>query len=565
MGKSFRKYSEVIRKTLIWNGIVPIMSFSILIFFMLFIFVIKLIVNDNISKNKKITSNVTANIEEYSTFMKSVSEEDLFVDVIEERSKPEKAYEILYKFVNERSLKSHFFIFDGNGNLILSDKKDKPQYIEENKSLFMWGIFNRMKDKPEEVISMINNGYTSSYGYGILSLGKAIVDEDEIVGYILFDFKEEDIFNLIRGYNNNDIIITDKYNMVAANNNKYSDQLYRLKIEFRNKSGHLNINDENYYIKINNVENSNIYVYTITNMEFLYNGFLICILFLVLTFLAIFIAMVYWSKKIALKKTESIDEILKGIKKVQEGNLETKLIIKTKDEFEIIADAYNDMIKNLRELIEANKEEVALRMKSEIKELEAQFNPHFLYNTLETIRVMIKLDKEAAIKIIVKLSNLLRYGINNEINKVTLKDDIEYIKNYLEILKLRFQSRLEFNINIEEDTLNIIVPKLIFQPIIENSIKYGFDTVDKIKIDINSKVIDEKLEITIKDNGSGINEERIEYIRRLLNKKHNDTENIGLYNVHKRIKLLYGKDYGLKIESKEGIGTKIKIILPINN
>lgn len=564
MGKSFKKYSDVIRSTLIWNAIIPIMGFSILAFLMLFIIARKLIINENININEKVSYYVNDNMIEYNNFIKMLAKDEILVNVIEGRNKTENAYEILYKFINKRSVKSNFYIFDSNGEMVLSNKKDKPIYSYKNENLFMWGLFSRMRGKSDEVITMVNNGGTSAYGYGVLSIGKAIKDNEEIVGYVVFDLKEEDIFNLITGHTTSDIIITDKYNIVAATNNKYSDQLYRLKIEYRNKSGSLNIENNDYFINIKNMDNNNIYIYTITSLEFFNKGFLIGGAFLMIIFISIFIAMLYFTKKISEEKTVSIDEIIKGIKSVQDGNLDTKLNIESEDEFSIIANAYNDMLKDIKNLIETNKQEVALRMKSEIKELESQFNPHFLYNTLETIRVMIKFDKDVASKVIVNLSTLLRYGVNNTLNIVMLRDDIEYIKNYLEILKLRFEDNFHFEIKIQEEALDINVPKLILQPIIENSIKYGFEKMERLEIKITSEIYNDKLEIKIIDNGIGISLERMEYINGLLNKSYNNTENIGIYNVHKRIKLLYGDDYGLKIESKENIGTTVRILLPNN-
>ena len=564
MGKGFKRYSEVIRSTLIWNGIIPIMGVAIGSFLILFIIGTRLIINENVKINKSIAADVNGNILEYSDFINRLSQDELLINIIEKRSKPSNAYEILYKFINKRSIKSNFYIFDSKGNLVLSNKKEEPLYINQKDNLFMWGIFSRMKINSDEVITMVNNEDTSAYGYGVLSIGKAIIDNEEIIGYIIFDLKEADIFNAITGHTTSDIIITDKYNIVAATNNKYSDQLYRLKIEYRNKQGKVNIENKDYFININNLDNTNIYLYTITNLDFFNNAFLIGGSFLIITFLAIFIAMLYWTRKISKEKTVSIDEIMKGIKSVQEGNLETKLNIETEDEFAIIAEAYNDMLKDIKKLIEENKQEVALRMKSEIKELESQFNPHFLYNTLETIRVMIKLDKEVAGRVIVNLSTLLRYGVNNTLNKVMLRDDIEYIKSYLEILKLRFEDNFHFEIKIQEEALDVNVPKLILQPIIENSIKYGFEKMQRLEIKITSKIYQDKLEIKIIDNGIGINLERMKDINDLLNKNYNNTENIGLYNVHKRIKLLYGEDYGLRIESKEDIGTTVRILLPNN-
>ncbi|MBE6052421.1 MAG: two-component sensor histidine kinase, partial [Clostridium sartagoforme] len=376
------------------------------------------------------------------------------------------------------------------------------------------------------------------------------------------DFLEEDIFDLITGYNTSDIIITDTHNIIAATNNKYSDQLYRLKNDFRQKDGYEKIDGNKYYIKTTQLKNFNLMVYSITNLDVFNRAFLVGGIFLIVLFLVIFSLMLFISKKVAYSKTEIINKFVNVIESTQEGNLDRKIEIESKDEFGIIAKAYNNMLVDIKKLIESNKEEVALRMQSEIKQLEAQFNPHFLFNTLETIRIMIKLDKEVAGDIIVNLSSLLRYGINNEIHSVKLRDDIEYIDSYLKILKYRFGDKLSFKIHIDEEVLDAVVPKLLLQPVIENSIKYGFENKAAINIEVSSVINDKKINIIIKDDGSGIESKRMNYLISLLNKKQNDTDTIGLYNIKKRIQLIYGEEYGVEIESIEGEGTKVIIVLP---
>lgn len=560
MGKKFKKYSNEIRNTIIWNVIVPIIIVSILSYIGLFILGNRFIENENVKVNDIVINELNDNIKEYRKMINYLTTDEDLIRIINGNNKEYSTYEKLYKFVNKRSLKSDFYIYNSSGKLIIGNK-NKDTYVEEN-NLFMWGIFSRMKQNQNDIITMVNRGSDDIYGYGILSMGKAIIVNNSIVGYIVFDLKEEDLFEIIADKTNSDIIITDKYNIVAAINNKYSDQLYKLKYSFRGKIGNEKIDCKNYYIYTNLVDDTTLYVYTITDMSFYKSGFLYGGIFLIFMFFIIFIAMIIWSKKIAESKTIVIDEIINGINSLKEGNLDTKLYIDTEDEFSIIAESYNEMIEDLKKLIEKNKEEMKLRMNSQIKELEAQFNPHFLYNTLETIRVMIKLDRDGANDIIIKLSSLLRYGINNKVHTVKLKEDIVYINNYLYILKYRFQEKLKFYINIEEDTLELPVPKLLIQPIIENAIKYGFESKNTLEIHINSYKKDNKVYIEIKDTGNGITKERMKYIKELIDKKDNDTINIGLYNVHKRIRLLYGDEYGLELKSIEGIATIVKIILP---
>ncbi|MDV4151896.1 histidine kinase [Clostridium sp. AL.422] len=561
MDKKIKKYSDVIRSTIIWYAIVPIILVSLIAYIVLFLWGKNLIVKENNNSNNNVSELMKENLTEYSSLIDTMSLDEGLISIIQEGMEPQKVYEVLYKFVNKRTVKSNFYVFDKEGNMIISNKNIKPEYINED-NLFMWGIFSRMKLRQKEVITMVNKVDEGKYAYGILTLGKAIIYNNEIIGYILFDFSEEDIFDLITGYTTSDIIITDRHNIIAATNNKYSDQLYRLKNEFRQKYGYVKIDGNRYYIKTTSLKETNLSVYSITNLDVFNRAFFVGGIFLFALFLIIFYLMLFISKKVSYSKTSKIDEIVKAIESIQEGNLHTKLEINSEDEFGIIAKAYNNMLLDIKNLIESNKEEVALRMQSEIKQLEAQFNPHFLFNTLETIRIMIKLDKDAAGDIIINLSSLLRYGINNEIHSVKLRDDIEYINSYLKILKYRFGDKLQFKINITEEVLDAVVPKLLLQPVIENSIKYGFENKASINIEISSIIKDGKINIVIKDDGSGIESERMNYLKKLLSKKQNDTDTIGLYNIRKRIQLIYGDEYGLDLQSVEGEGTNITIVLP---
>jgi sensor histidine kinase YesM len=238
------------------------------------------------------------------------------------------------------------------------------------------------------------------------------------------------------------------------------------------------------------------------------------------------------------------------------------LKIESHDEFEIIAQSFNKMLTDIRELIYKNNEETKRSMLAEIKQLESQLNPHFLFNTLETIRCLAKYSPASVDRIIVNLSSLLRYSINNTIKNVTLGEDIEHTENYLEILKYRFNQNLDYEINIEAQALECIVPKLLIQPIIENAVKHGFECRSHLWVRVKGRFLDDKLIIVIFDDGVGMEEEKVKKITEMLKDDSNDTINIGLYNVNRRIKLMFGKEYGLDIMSEKDAGTTVRICLP---
>ncbi len=246
------------------------------------------------------------------------------------------------------------------------------------------------------------------------------------------------------------------------------------------------------------------------------------------------------------------------------------------------------MLDDIKRLIAENEKETKAKYISELKQLEMQFNPHFLYNTLATVRYLVKLDPDGAVRTIVSLAELLRYSLNSKNSYVELGEDLKYIENYLAILETRFGSKFSFEINVSDECKNAVIPKLIVQPVIENAVKYGFEGVASMHISVSAEELIEGdasatpgadarfdgtersgtasgenlLLLTISDTGSGIDAETLKQVQSLLSTPENATNHIGLFNVQRRIKLLYGEKYGLTVESETLRGTVVRIKLP---
>jgi two-component system sensor histidine kinase YesM len=193
-----------------------------------------------------------------------------------------------------------------------------------------------------------------------------------------------------------------------------------------------------------------------------------------------------------------------------------------------------------------------LTAKAEMRQLESQFNPHFLFNTLENIKYMVKLDPAAAIRMLIALSALLRYSINNSLQQVTLADDLDYVHRYMEIQQYRFGKRLDFTENIDSAALACEIPKLLFQPLLENAIKYGADKSGLRSVRLEIKCLDDELQVDVVDQGRGFSAETLQAWHLLQENEENDTAHTGLYNIHRRIQLFYGRQFGVEIRSGAG-------------
>lgn len=261
-----------------------------------------------------------------------------------------------------------------------------------------------------------------------------------------------------------------------------------------------------------------------------------------------------------------IREIIEFTKKVEQGDFKTRLEITLYDEIGQIGEALNEMSSELNEYVDRVYNAEVQRKNAEMNALQTQINPHFLYNTLESIKakVVINNDEETA-RMITILGNMFRWISRTGEKVIPLDEELEYIKNYMELQSYRYDMQMEICQDVPDELLDCLVPKLILQPVVENVIKHALDRDAREKIfGITVNDEDSEIVITVYDNGNGIEAAKLHEINRKLSEwtDQDDFESIGLQNVNQRIKLMYGNDYGVQIKSMKGFGTAVKIKLP---
>ncbi|MGI6777595.1 MAG: sensor histidine kinase [Acetivibrionales bacterium] len=260
--------------------------------------------------------------------------------------------------------------------------------------------------------------------------------------------------------------------------------------------------------------------------------------------------------------TKPIVELNQKIKRVEKGDLSVAINTERKDELGELSASFNKMVAQIKNLINYKVEQQKKKSDMEFQILQAQINPHFLYNTLNTIKWLAVIqDVDNIGEMASAIINLLKYNISSPNKLVTLSEEIESIKNYVSIQKYRYGNNFSVEYIIDEKTVNLKMLKFILQPLVENSIFHGFKNYKYGgKIIIRSRVEDKFLIIEVIDNGCGIEKENGEHIELKIDKMHNG---IGLANVHERIKLYFGAEYGITINSEKGVGTCVLIRLPV--
>jgi two-component system sensor histidine kinase YesM len=255
------------------------------------------------------------------------------------------------------------------------------------------------------------------------------------------------------------------------------------------------------------------------------------------------------------------------MRKVEEGKFDVRVDVNSRDEIGFMASRFNDMIRNIDELFHTNLEKQDRLRLAEIQALQSQINPHFLYNTLDSIKWLAKLNGIKEIEVIViQLGKLLKNSINNQNEMTTIRESIEIIDSYLTIQNIRYSGRFEVNMDIDSNVLDCYVPRLIIQPIVENALIHGIaKKVEPGKLDIKVKQAGTDIVIEVTDDGVGIDDAHLKQIKAELECDKRKVQNIGIHNVNRRIKLCYGDKYGVSIYSEATKGTRVVLTMPISN
>ncbi|WP_077624573.1 cache domain-containing sensor histidine kinase [Sediminibacillus massiliensis] len=290
--------------------------------------------------------------------------------------------------------------------------------------------------------------------------------------------------------------------------------------------------------------------------------------------LAIFVILVFMTTLISIylagSVTKPINLLSRLMKKVEKGELEVDIPIQTKDEVGELADSFQSMIDEIRELIRKNYQ-VELRQKNaELYALQSQINPHFMYNTLETIGAAIEEeDKEVVVDMIAILGRMLRFSLSNKDKLVMISEEVRHVQNFLTLQQFRFEDRISFEITNEVEHQSLFTPKFILQPVVENAVKYGMERRQalSVSVDVTRQIIEsgeQQVIFTVRDNGPGMKQEELNKVKKKLqaDPMMKRDSGFGLINVHSRLEMMFGSGYGLSIFSKEGEGTEVTIRIP---
>ncbi|MEG0832722.1 MAG: histidine kinase, partial [Oscillospiraceae bacterium] len=288
------------------------------------------------------------------------------------------------------------------------------------------------------------------------------------------------------------------------------------------------------------------------------------ILFIMLIFLLLFEFLIFINSLISKKLTDPIQKLDRSVQRMELGYKDTEIYTEGSYEIKHLGRSIESMVEQMRKLTDQMVREHEMKQKSELNALQAQINPHFLYNTLDIIVWMVENERpDNAVKLVTALARFFRISLSKGKNIIPVSDEIEHVRSYLTIQEMRYKDKFRYTIDVDEQARNLSIIKLVLQPIVENAIYHSMDFMDGDGlISITARLNGEDLVLSVSDNGIGIPED---IVRRILTEQvstGNSGSGIGLKNVNERIKLYFGDSYGISIESEPDNGTCITIRLP---
>ena len=285
----------------------------------------------------------------------------------------------------------------------------------------------------------------------------------------------------------------------------------------------------------------------------------------VITVLMTLLLTIFVSGSLADYELRPIRRIQTYIKDMENGEFGKPLPSMRSDEIGSLAENTQEMSEKIGELLETVKTEQKRMRTAEFKALQAQINPHFLYNSLDSINWLVrKGNTEKATEMISALTTFFRIGLSKGRDIITVREELEHVRSYLVIQKIRYENQFEYSFYVDPETENYFVPKLMLQPLVENALYHGIKLCDR-KCILMIQVLShgDRIEIEVLDNGAGMDAETLESVRKAMEHKgENRANSYGVVNVNDRIQILAGQEYGLRLTSEKGVGTSARIVLP---
>lgn len=514
----------------------------------------KYIENDIVMSHKDVQSEFTDILNEINYGYTRIVQNER-IGVLSENIQYDQKKSVFEKIINDSALSNDYMnvvISIGNETFSLNDGFDLPteSFAEKLKNggnrLFVGAMSE--DGKTVQIGRRFQNPSYAQEGYAVF-----YVSQQKLDSVCLLTAVSSGVTRVLDG----------DYKVIASSSPDEAGKTIFEKDDYligRKDSYRKRIKGKNYFVTITALENQydmRFYVVSEEKVFVVQKNYIILSIVLGCIALVSFIVAIIVSIRLAKRTAEPINNLSKELKSVDFTNERAFFDIGNDgDEIYELERSYNEMLERLYDLMEQNKQNMETQRKLEIDALQMQINPHFLYNTLDAIAWMSKIKKQPEIeKLVINLAKFFRLSLHKGEKYVKISEEAELVEHFLEIEKIRFPDTIRFVNEIPENIGRYTTLKLILQPIVENSIKHGFAEKDGIgTITLGATEEENDVLITVSDDGCGFDVPDDFWIREITSKAQGG---YGLRNVDERIRLEYGQGYGLFVESKVGVGTKV--------
>ena len=416
-----------------------------------------------------------------------------------------------------------------------------------------------------------NNDYYNDYYKGnryTLSLYYPLYDTRKVSdarGLLCMNFDDPAVQRMLAvGDSSAETRVVDTGGMILLSNDKEETGRYVNYIDEMEKGIQIFTKNGNMYV-CQKIKNWNYYVVSsISFYKLMESGFhIMVVVILVLIIVLIIVSIII--RALVRKMYQPLNKVVSKMDYVATGSLRTRINVDNMGEdFAKLAIGFNSMMDEIEVLMEQVKLEQHQLEQIRFNALQSQIQPHFLYNTLDSITWMIEGERnDEAVFMISQLARLFRISLSKGHTIISIKDELQHAQSYMNIQKVRYKNKFQISFDIAPDILDCCIVKLILQPILENAINYGVREMDDCgEIIVRGSRQKDEILLTVTDNGMGIPEEEVEFLLTDTKRVHKKGSGVGLVNVNNRIKILFGEQYGLHIESELDEGTTVSIKIP---
>jgi two-component system sensor histidine kinase YesM len=486
-------------------------------------------------------------------------------------------FDYLSNLKNAKSFISFLVVYGENG-FVLGDFTDHYRQMVSYEELKNSGIYNATAAKDGQVHWESSSSALFIYGHNYKEnmIGRRIVsiyDRDQKLGMLFMGLKRESmdaiIANIKIGTSTNIFLFDDNYNLVASkrqDNNIEStieqNLILKKQILNTNQTAILRLNDKDYFVSSATMEPYKWNVVSLTPLGEVRTQHEIVLRITLISSLSLLLLVGLISAFLSRSITLPVKNLLRSMNNFKRGDFNQKVEVSSQDEIGTLSQKYNEVVVELNELIQKVYISQTHQKMIELKTLQAQIEPHFLYNTLDFIFLNSKINgDDQSAEVVHSLSELFRISLNQGKDYYKLENEMNQIKAYIRIQHARFPHRFRPEYDIDPDIEPYYTMKLLLQPIVENALIHAFERKKTQGVlRITGRKLDEKIMLTVEDDGCGMPEA---HIRALLSGSMRENGGYGVKNVNERLTMLFGADYSLRIESIEGQGTKVTIYLPL--